>query len=174
MNAARSNLLALLLVISATCAAMAFARMQTIRAGAIDAQQDLRDCRDDLARIARVAPAASRSPLPSEADLERLLNESAQASGTRLADIVGGVRPTGDDTSHNGNEKFVEASLFVRLDTLTLRQLVSFLSDLAQRDPAARAKVIELSIPQGSDSPPPDAWAADVTIGYRSVARDGH
>jgi hypothetical protein len=171
MNVSRSNLLALLVIVSAACAAMMFARMQTLRAGAIEAQQDLRDCRADLTRLAQVAPVAARGPLPSEADLERLLNDAAQASGTRLASIEGGSRPSDEESSQAATEKTVEASVFVRLDTLTLRQLVAFLGALSERDPAARAKVIELSIPQGSENPPPDAWAADVTIGYTSAAK---
>jgi hypothetical protein len=70
---------------------------------------------------------------------------------------------------------YEDLPVFVRLDALTLKQLVTFLHDLARNDASCRAKMIELSAPEGSsaavpatqNSNSPETWSADVTLAYR-------
>jgi hypothetical protein len=165
MRSSRTNLLAMLVALAAICAAIGIARLGNARAGAIAAREDLIQCRADLAALTSAGGAKSvATSTPNESQLDRLLNESANEAGTKLAS----VEPGPADRTSAGN--FVETSVFLRLDQLTLRQLVTFLQTLSQRDPAARAKLIELSAPQGPENAAPDAWAADLTIGYRSAA----
>src|SRR5438093_8964348 len=92
MSPRRTNLLMLLLVIATCCAAMAFARLQTMRSDAIAANADLVQCQADLQTIAS-ASGASRiaSAAPSQAQLERSLNDAASAAGTRLSSIEPGT-----------------------------------------------------------------------------------
>ena len=164
MSARRTNLLAALLLVASCCAAVAFARLQAERASAIAAKQQLTQCRGDLEAIASARGPGSIAPVaPNQPQLEGILNEAAQAAGTRLTSIESGQ----PDRAPGGD--FVETPIFLRLDALSLQQLVTFLSKLTDRDAACGAKLIELSTPQGAESTP-DAWAADVTIGYRSAA----
>jgi hypothetical protein len=163
MSARRTYLLAALFVIALMCAAIAFARLRTIASDAIAANYDLRQCEEDLSAISRSGAALHvSSTAPSQPQLERILNDAAQFAGTRLSSIEPG------QSDRAPNSDYVGTPIFLRLDVLTLRQLVVFLDKLVERDAACRPKLIELSIPQAADSAP-DAWAADVTIAYTSA-----
>ena len=163
MNARRTNLLAALLIVASVCAAITFARLQTIAADVIAANDDVRQCQADLAALARSGAAPHvASTAPSQMQLEQILNDAAITAGTRLSSIEPG------QPDRVPNSDYAETPIFLRLDVLTLRQLVAFLDKLSMRDAACRPKLIELSVPQTADSAP-DAWAADVTIAYTSA-----
>jgi hypothetical protein len=165
MKSSRTNLLAALVIVASVCAAVGYARLQTARAGALSAQRDLIECRDDLDALSSAgATRAVAAAAPDQSQLDRLLNQAASEAGTKLSGIEPGM------TDREGNGDVVETSVFVRLDALTLRQLVTFLHSLSQYDSAARAKLIELATPQAQESSS-DAWAADVTISYRSATQ---
>src|SRR5438874_262471 len=91
MNARRTNLLAALLIVASVCAAITFARLQTIAADAIAANDDVRQCEADLVALARggAAPHVA-STAPSQTQLEQMLNDAAITAGTRLSSIEPG------------------------------------------------------------------------------------
>ena len=163
----RTNLLALLVVVAGVCAVVAFFHLQDARAAALASENELVKGRAALEELTsgnsgqRIATAT-----PSEQQLDQLINAAATESNTKISSIEPGPA---DPQASSG---YVETAVFLRLDALSMRQLVTFLHALSQRDAAVRAKSIELSPPaaQAAEATAPDAWAADVTIGYKSFA----
>jgi hypothetical protein len=168
-----TTLLALLLVAAGVLAAFAFMRLQSLHDSASAAQNDLSVCQQDLAELARWqssrttgAPVNSNDPA-----LNRRLSAAAVSAGIsgELASIEPGQPNRVRDTD------YTETPVYVRLNAVTLRQVVTFLMDLSAHDAAVRAKTIELSAPQAQ--PPSQAagerWTTDIGLAYQTYAPRG-
>jgi hypothetical protein len=165
MMRSRTILLLVLLALTTASAWMAYGHLEQKRDAALQAMADARSCRLDLRTIAAAGAAAGvADDAPDESQLDGLLNAAAKEAGTTLSSIEPG--PAGERPQAG----FVERSVFLRLDALSLRQLATFLRATRQHAPSARAKLIELASPAAPQPSGPDVWAADVTISLRSAA----
>lgn len=169
VNRRRTPLLIALVVAAGLAAAVAFSWLQKQRSAAEAAGRDLARCRADLADLARWNAAGSGDvPLTADSpELNRRLHDAAAEAGVpdELASIdPGQPRPVRDTD-------YAETLVFLRLNSVTLRQLVTFLHNLSAHDAGVRTRSIELGAPagQGPDGGG-DAWAADVTLAYLSYA----
>jgi len=158
----------LLVIVAGVCAAVSYWHLQDARAAALASEKELNQGRAALVELTsgnsgqRIATAT-----PSEQQLDQLLNAAANEVDTKITSIEPGPSA---DSQPGASAGYIETAVFLRLDSLSMRQLVTFLHTLSQRDAAVRAKSIELSQPAQDSHADPDAWAADVTIGYKSFA----
>jgi hypothetical protein len=101
----------------------------------------------------------------ANAQINRHLRDAATATG--VAEKLVSIEP--GEPNHVAGTDYQEMLVFLRLESVPLRQLVTFLHAHAAADAAAHAKTIELSTPRtrgGVD----DVWVADVTLAYTSYA----
>ncbi|MGB7160062.1 MAG: hypothetical protein WBD40_18490 [Tepidisphaeraceae bacterium] len=165
MNPRRTNLLLLLLLVAATTGAFSWSRLNERRDDALASERDLAQCRAYLAEMTEagvaspgIAAVASSSSSADAPEINRRLRDAASAAGAgeKLTSIEpGNTETVGEST---------ELSVFLHLEPITIRELVTFLYHLTAGDAGARAKTIELEAPAGAEEG--DAWVADVTIGY--------
>jgi hypothetical protein len=169
VNARRTNLLLILLLVAALAATFSWSRLGNRRDDALAAEQDLAQCRAYLAEM-DAAGAASPAAQPlaagvSPTNVNARLRDAAAAAGAaeKLTSIEpGNTETVGDST---------ELSVFLHFEPITLRELVTFLHQLsAGGGTGMRAKSLELEAPAGAEQG--DAWVADVAIGYRGGSED--
>lgn len=130
--------------------------------------QDLVICQQKIADLVKwdVGPS-SDAPLTAEnPELNRRLHSAATEAGVpdALASIDPGQAHQLKDTD------FSETLVFVRLNAVTLRQLVTFLHELSFHDASVRTKSVELGMPPGQAPDAGDAWTADVTLAFLTYA----
>jgi len=169
-----TNLLVLLVLCGAGLAVFALLRLGSARDEADRSQRDLAVCRADLADVAHwragrttAAPVNSADP-----ELNRRLSAAAVAAGIsgELASIEPGQPARVRQTD------YTETPVYLRLNAVTLRQLLTFLTDLSAHDAAMRPKAIELAppaAPPANQPPAPELWTTDVTLAYLTYAPRG-
>jgi type II secretory pathway pseudopilin PulG len=162
----RTSLLVALLIVAAVAALLGASQLQSAKARAQTAAQDLAVCRTYLTdlRAARSQPSDVTALSTNGSGINQLLRDAAQqaSASSSLTSIEPGqpARIEGTDCD--------ETPVFLRLEGTPMKQLVTFLHTASARDPRARCRSIELSAVDG-----PDAWTADVTLGYLSYSPRG-
>jgi len=178
-----TKLLILLLIAAGAATGFAYSRLQTARDHADMRQNDLAVCLKDLSEIASnsgqgiVVRAGVDDP-----ELNRRLRSAATIAGVpnELVSIDPGPARQVRDTDYD------ETVVYLRLDNVTLRQLVTFLHQLSSRDKALRTKSLQLAPPAptgiarpqvattGAKPESGEPWTADVTLAYLSYSPHGN
>jgi hypothetical protein len=166
MTSARlTKLLAALLVVAALCCASAFARLKRTSRGTDDAARAFAQSQAQLKQLSNrpiLDSGSSNDKAGANAQINRHLRDAAAAAG--VAEKLVSIEP-GEPNQVAGTD-YQEMLVFLRLESVPLRQLVTFLHAHAAADAAAHAKTIELSTARTRG--PEDAWVADVTLAYTS------
>ena len=164
-------LLALLLLCAGVIAVFALMRLSSAQQDAAQSVSDLAVCRADMADLARWHAHRTTAPPLSAADpeLNRRLSAASVVAGIsgELASIEPGQPNRLRDTD------YTETPVYVRLDAVTLRHLLSFLSSLTASDAAVRPKSIELATPATATANAADSaelWTTDLTLAYLTYA----
>jgi len=179
-SAAQVTLLLSLLIVAAVGGVpVAYFWLQSAAKAATAARLDLVSCQHDLTEMAdptNVDGAVAADP--ADPEFNRRLRSAATVAG--IPDEVVSIEP--GVPRRIGETDFDQTLVSLRLNTVTLRQLITFLHQLSTRDPAVRAKILELSPPAepaGSATAAVEGlsadenWSADVTLAYLSfVPRD--
>lgn len=165
MNERRTRLLVLLVVVSALCATVAYARMARQRGLARDARADLAECQALIARLAGTSSMAIPAAAPPDlGDLNRRIRAAATAAGLSESSLPS-VESRQPMPVENSNLR--EMALFLGFDSMTLEQLATFLHRMTSSDSSCSVETIELSVPETPDGKPDDAkWRADLQLAY--------
>jgi hypothetical protein len=170
-----TRLLVALLVVAALCCAAALARLNRLSRGADDAAHAFAQSQAQLKQLSGRSfngqsgvGGGGGGTLGSATDpnsqINRRLRDAATAAG--VADKLVSIEP-GEPNQVAGTD-YQEMLVFLRLEPLPLRQLVTFLHAHAAADVAARTKAIELSMSR--DRGVDEIWLADITLAYTSYA----
>lgn len=166
-----SALLALLLLCAGILAVFALMRLTSAQENAAQSASDLAVCRADMADLVKwQAHRTTAAPLSAaDPELNRRLSAASVAAGISgaLASIEPGQPGRVRDTD------YTETPVYVRLDAVTLRQLLVFLSSLTVSDTAVRPKSIELATPAtpaGNTAGSGELWTTDLTLAYLTYA----
>jgi hypothetical protein len=169
-----TTLLALLVICGGILAGFALLRMENAQADALRTEHDLAVCRADLSDLARWrAGRTTGAPLSSsDPELNRRLSAAAVAAGIpgELASIEPGQPGRVRETD------YTQTPVYLRLNAVTLRQLITFLRELTARDAAVRTRGIELAPPAAPPSggaAQDELWTTDVTLSYLTYAPRG-
>jgi hypothetical protein len=168
----RTQLLALLLIPSAIAAASGWSSLNTNRANALDRQKDLAICNTELATINVKAATSAGQNTATTDDLAINRRLRGAAIAAHLSDQLSSVDPGA--AVRLPDSDYLQTPIYLRLNAVTLRELVSFLYELSSTDNALRTSDIELSPPLAS--PPAgaeagDRWTADITLSYLAYAQ---
>ena len=169
MESRRTQLLIALLIAAGLAAAVAYSWQQKRQEAAEASLRDLEVCNADVADLARWnSGPTSDAPLTADnPELNRRLHEAAAEAG--MPDELASIDP-GQPRQIRETE-YSETPVFLRLNSVTVRQFVTFLHSLSAHDPGVRTKSIELGSPGG---PAPgrgsESWTADVTLAYLSYS----
>ena len=156
-----THLLVAVLALAAVSCGMAWARLAGKADVADAAARGFGESRRQLASISNSA-VVGRAGSGDVSGIDRRLRDAASAAG--VADKLVSIEP-GEPNQVAGTD-VQEMLIFLRLEPLPLRQLVTFLHGLAAGDAASRTKAIELSTPR--DGAADDVWVVDVTLAYTS------
>jgi len=168
-----TRLLVLLLIAAAAVMGVAYARLGTARDRAALRQGDLTLCMADLTEMTSGAgPGIVVRAGVEDPELNRRLRAAATIAGVpnELVSIDPGPARQVRDTDYD------ETVVFLRLDNVTLRQLVTFLHQLSDKDKALRTKMLQLApsaqtgIVRPIVAPGGELWTADVTLAYLSFS----
>jgi hypothetical protein len=171
MTTARTTrLLAVLLVIAALCCAAAFARLNRSSNGAADAARAFAQSQVQLKQLSGRAVAGGQAggagggAADPNSQINRHLRDAAATAG--VAEKLVSIEP--GEPNQIAGTNYQEMLVFLRVERVPLRQLVTFLHEHALADAASRTKEIELSMSreQAAD----ELWMADVTLSYTSYA----
>ena len=165
MNDRRTRLLLLLVVVSALCATVAYARMARQRDLALDARADLAECQALIAQMAGTSSTAIPATAPPDlGDLNRRIRAAATAAGLPESALPS-VESRQPMAVENSNLR--EMALFLGFDSMTLEQLATFLHRMTSADRSCTVETIELSVPETPDGKADDArWRADLQLAY--------
>ena len=158
----RATFILLLLVIGmAIAAGIAFAQMQRNGAAADRQRNDLRHSLILLADLENnKSPARLIATRLDGSDMNRRIRDAATAAG--ISQNLSGIEPNRPmrvrETDYN------ELMVFLRFESVSVRQLATFMHRLGSADPACRIKSIELD----SAADPADVthWTSDLTLAY--------
>jgi len=178
-----TKLLILLVLAAGAASALAYSHLQTARDHALLREHDLAICTADLSSIASASgQGIVVRPGVDDPELNRRLRSAATIAGVgnELVSIDPGPARQVRDTDYD------ETVVYLRLDNVTLRQLVTFLHQLSSRDKALRTKSLQLAPPAPTGiarAPLPattlkqesgELWTADVTLAYLSYSPHGN
>jgi type II secretory pathway component PulM len=106
----------------------------------------------------------------ADTQLTAMIETSARAAGFDPETVVLSIRPQPDRRVEN--TPYRQKTTELRLQHLTLRQLVQFLHDLSSRNPGLRIDGLQLSSPTGEGSTA--TWTVDpLTLSYLIYAPQG-
>jgi hypothetical protein len=160
MTARQTKLLVLLLLIAGVCAWISWSRMDRLHDAAQTAQQDLDVCRGYLHDLSATGTATTLTGAVDASELNRRLREAAASA--QISEKLVSVEPS--QAQRLANSDYSELPVFLRLESVDLRQLVAFLQQLGGSDAGCRTKLLNLDPAPGDQSP--ERWSADVTLGY--------
>ena len=165
----RTLLLILLLIATAVACPMTWSMMDTRREAAALSQDDLATCQREWAEMNLKSGADPNSTTEADPPINRELRSAAIAAQVpeQLASIDPGTAARVADSD------YLQTPVFVRLNAVTLRQLVEFLHELSATDSSLRSTEIELSpalTAAPNRSTPGEAWTADLTISHLAYA----
>ena len=169
-NARSTHVLVALLTVAALCCAVAFARLNRLSRGASDAARAFARSQNQLKQLSGRqfvgnnnnggGSGTGDTMGVTDTQTSRHLRDAAAAAG--VAEKLVSIEP-GEPNQVAGTD-YQETLVFLRLEPLPLRQLVTFLHEHAAADAASRTKAIELST---APTPGVDQlWLADVTLAY--------
>ena len=168
-NARSTYVLVSLLAVAALCCALAFARLNRLSRGASDGARAFARSQTQLKQLSGRqfvgnsnggGSGAGDTMGVTDTQTSRHLRDAAAAAG--VAEKLVSIEP-GEPNQVAGTD-YQETLVFLRLEPLPLRQLVTFLHEHAAADAASRTKAIELST---APTPGVDQlWLADVTLAY--------
>lgn len=159
----RTILLVLLLAAAAVGTVAAWSRLDASRSRATAGREGLAACRVKLAAI-DARSAVTGGGTADEVTIDRRLGKAAAAASLdqQLASTDFG------SPARAGDSAFTQTPVYLRLNAVTMAQLVGFLIDLSAGDNAVRTTDIDLTPPLVA--PPAhsagDHWTADVTLAY--------
>jgi hypothetical protein len=156
----RTRLLVLLLVIAGVCAWISWSRLERLRESARMAETDLEVCCGYLRDLSSAGSATTLTGAVDASELNRRLRDAATAAG--ISDRLVSVEPSQPQRIENSDYR--ELPVFLRLESVNLRQLVAFLQQLGGSEAGCRTKLVTLDPAPGDQSP--EQWSADVTLGY--------
>lgn len=169
MQSQRTKLLIALLVAAALAAGLGYSWQDKQRSAAALAAQDLAVCKAHIADLVRWNSGSASGPTPaaSSPDLNIRLRSAATEAG--IPDQIASIDPGQPRQLQDAD--YAETLVSLRLNAVTIRQLVTFLHQLSEHDASVRAKSVGLGLPagQGADSVG-DTWAADVTLACLTYA----
>jgi hypothetical protein len=184
MKDIRTRIVLILLIVATLTTAMAMAHLSSAKRQAADSARDLSltrqylaDIRSSLATnthpIVGATPASqlpANNPAPTATQLqggEAFFYSFRQAAvATAASGKLTSIEP-GQPARIEGTD-YQETPIFLRLEAMPMKQLVSFLYESCARDAKARCRSIELSAAPASYN-----WSADVTISYLSYSPRG-
>jgi hypothetical protein len=173
MHHHRTQLLTLIALLAGVGAFLAYAHLDRQRNDALAARRDAQTVEQDLSHIAQatksIRPVAAKT---DASDLVRRIADVAAIAGVQLTD-----RGEPGIPQRIGQTQYSELPIFLGFESITMRQLTTFLNQLAQSDPGSRAQMIELRPREGAPSTSSnnasaasiaaeELWTADVTIAY--------
>jgi hypothetical protein len=164
----RTQLLILLLIASAIAAASSWQVLNSHRQYADASQKDRAICLTELAAIGGKATAAEQSTVPDDLAINRRLRGAAIAA--HLSDQLASIEPGA--AARLPNSDLSQTPIYLRLNAVSLKQLVGFLCELSATDNTLRTSDIELSPPLAAPSSraePAEVWTADITLSYLTV-----
>ena len=165
MSERRTRLLVLLVVVSALCATVAYARMARQRDLARDARADLAECQALIAQLTGASSTAIPAAAPPDlGDLNRRIRAASTAAGLPESSLpsIESRQPMPVE-----NSDLREMALFLGFDSMTLEQLATFLHRMTGSDRSCTVETIELSVPETPDGKPADTqWRADLQLTY--------
>jgi hypothetical protein len=175
----RTRFLVILLIVATITATLAMAHLSSAKRQAEDSARDLDLTKQYLADI-RASRGTSSQPIVAAMPALplRATDTATQASQLR-AGVFDSLRQAAAATDASGKltsiepgqpariegSDYQETPIFLRLEAMPMKQLVSFLYESCARDAKARCRSIELSAAPSSND-----WSADVTIGYLSYS----
>jgi hypothetical protein len=169
-TAQRTKLLLVLLVVAGIAAIWAWSSMSSARDRAVAAQRDLSLCRQEIADLDRWQGAPTSASLtPDDPELNRRLRGAATVA--QMTDQLVSIEP--GPAIRIRESDFTQTPIYLRLNAVTLGQLVTFLHQLSTSDASLHTSAIEMSIPQtapGNVDDSSEAWTADVTLAYLTYA----
>lgn len=160
----RTILLVLLLISAAASTVAAWSRLDSYRSRAAVRREDLSDCRMKFATIDSKSTMTGGTAA-DEVSIDRRLARAATSVSLdqQLAstDFGNAVRIS--------DSNFTQTPVYVRLNAVSMKQMVGFLLELSAKDNAVRTTDIDLTPPlvaaPGRDNGT-DLWTADVTLDY--------
>jgi hypothetical protein len=169
MSSHRTKLLGLLLLAAGMLAAWGWSWQSRQRAAAEGSAADLAACKVALADLEHLgaAPASVAVAGGSDGDLNQPLRAAAVAAG--IPDELASIDP--GQPRQLPQADYSQTLVFLRLNSVTLCQLVTFLHTLSAQNASVRTKSIELA-PAGEaassvgskEKEMVENWAADVTL----------
>src|SRR3982074_2282975 len=148
MSRPHTPLLTLLALLAGVCSFLAYAHLDQKRADAQAAHLDAQIVERDLSRIARSTNTIRPIPAKTDAsDLVRRIADVAAIAGVQLTD-----RGEPGVPQHIGHTQYSELPIFLGFESITMRQLTTFLNQLAKSDPGSRAQMIELRPREGGSA----------------------
>jgi hypothetical protein len=158
----RATFILLLLVIASVIAAgVAFAQMQHNRAAAGKQRDDLHHSLTLLADLkGNQSPARLIATRLDGSDMNRRIRDAATAAG--ISQNLSGIEPNRPVRVRESD--YNELMVFLRFESVSVRQLATFMNRLGAVDPACRIKSIELESP--ADPADVTHWTSDLTLAY--------
>jgi hypothetical protein len=168
LDSKRTKLLIALVIAAGLAASFGYSWEGKRHDAAAASLQDLVVCQQKIADLVKwdVGPSSDAPLTADNPELIRRLRTAATEAGVpdALASIDPGQPHQLKDTDYS------ETLVFVRLNGVTVRQLVTFLHELSARDASVRAKSVELGMPPGQAPDAGDTWTGDVTLAFLSYA----
>ena len=164
-NATSLTWLLILLLMGVGCLALfAYSQLAAARDNALRAQADLLECSDDLADLA--AYGTSSAPLAADSPaLSAPLGQAANDAG--ISGKLASVQPGQAQALRESD--YTETPVYVRLNSVSLRQTLTFLYNLSSANANVRAKTIELTPdPSTAKAGGEELWTTDLTLAYLS------
>ena len=168
----RSQLLLLLLIVSMIACGAAWGFLKSQRSNAVSSGYDLRVCETELAGMSASSTAGQARASATGDDIAINQQLRAAAISARLSDQLVSIEP--GTSSRIGETDYTRTPIYVRLNAVSLVQLVGFLYQLAIDNHALTTSDIELSPPTAApldSSTSSEIWTADLTLSYLQYAK---
>ena len=132
-------------------------------------QEDSQICQRDFAELESLrAKRTLNAPLASsDSELNRRLNASAISAG--IAKDLASIEPA-TPIRVRGTD-YTQTAVYLQLNTVSLKQLVTFLDSLSAADAAVQAKTIELTPGPSADAA--ERWSSAIALEYMTYAPRG-
>jgi hypothetical protein len=125
-------------------------------------QRDFAELESLRARRTLSAPLAS-----SDSELNRRLNASAVSAG--ISKDLASIEPATPMRVHDTD--YTQTAVYLQLNAVSMKQLVTFLDTLSAADAAVQAKTIELTPAPSTDAA--ERWSSAVALEYLTYAPRG-
>ena len=166
-----TRLLAALVALLAIATTLAGVRLGAARDAALASERDYELCQADLRdlRAWQGTTGASGDATAANPELNRRIRQAATTAG--IGDQLASIEP-GTPTRARDSDA-LRTPIFLRLDGVTLRQVVTFVHELTAADASLRATGLEFATPPPGAGPVTigqELWTADLTLSESGVA----